>query len=208
MPWDPQLMTSAFQFQMIYFNMVGTFNDPFLVVEKQSANATMNDGNSSRGSVLTAAGPTADGEIGAKTEIRLMQFFRLKQGWRDNSITKRKFEDDIETQKVIKLQIEEANKIAEAKGQPTQKVEKIEIYDLVSPENIIGSDEEKKNEEGDVRLQEMRIYNTFLKIHPLLEENHSYYIEQRFEFQGFRDLYAYAAMHGPFMLLEIGAIAS
>ena len=48
---------------------------------------------------------------------------------------------------------------------------------MVSPENIIGSDEEKKNEKGHVRLQEMPHYNTFLKIHSLLDENHSYYIE-------------------------------
>ena len=92
-------MTSAFQFQMIYFNMIGTFNDPFLVVEKQNPNGTttMNDGNSSRGSVLTNLGPTADGEIGAKTEIRLVQFFRLKKPWIEPSIFKRKFDFDIDT---------------------------------------------------------------------------------------------------------------
>ena len=59
-------MTSAFQFQMVYFNMVGTFNDPFLVVEKPPKDAAPGDGNSSRGSVLTNLGPTMDGEIGAK----------------------------------------------------------------------------------------------------------------------------------------------
>ena len=38
-------------------------------------------------------------------------------------------------------------------------------------------------------------------------ETFSYYLEQNFECQGFRDLYAYAAQHGPFMLCEIAEIA-
>ena len=36
---------------------------------------------------------------------------------------------------------------------------------------------------------------------------HGFYLEQRFEFQGFCDLYAYATQHGPFMISEIGSIA-
>lgn len=39
------------------------------------------------------------------------------------------------------------------------------------------------------------------------EEDKVYYVEQAFELQGMKDLYAYTVLHGPIMLSEIGFIA-
>ena len=44
-------------------------------------------------------------------------------------------------------------------------------------------------------------------IHELNDEEGLYYMEQNLTTQGMKDLYAYAAMHGPFMMSELGFLA-
>ena len=60
-----------------------------------------------------------DGEIGSKTQVRLIQFVRLKNPWREHNIYQRKFDSEVELMRAKKLIQEEQNKILEAKGQPT-----------------------------------------------------------------------------------------
>ena len=72
---------SDYVYSQPYFNIIGGFNDPFLVVARSKANEASNDPDK------TYIDPQFDSkDIGEDDEIRLVQFIKLPKDWKEHKI--------------------------------------------------------------------------------------------------------------------------
>ena len=84
----------------------------------------------------------------------------------------------------------------------------VEVYEEVTPDKILfGVGAGTTSYDPPNNLKRVQGYRAAEGAFLQSEDDKVYYIEQAFELQGMKDLYAYTVLHGPIMMSEFGFIA-